>query len=113
MSAPVTRFCTQCGARLAISARFCPSCGAPHGEQAAPSPSVLASPNVTSERRPVTVLFADLAGYTDLSGALDPEETHALLSDYFAALDAILTAYGGTIDKHIGDAVMAVFGAPL
>ncbi|MEM7423721.1 MAG: adenylate/guanylate cyclase domain-containing protein, partial [Pseudomonadota bacterium] len=64
-------------------------------------------------RRQVTVLFADIAGFTDLSHRLDAEETHALLNDFFATADQIIAQHGGTVDKHIGDAVMAVFGAPL
>jgi class 3 adenylate cyclase/tetratricopeptide (TPR) repeat protein len=65
------------------------------------------------ERRQVTVLFADLAGYTELSGRLDAEETHRLLNAFFAAVDGIISSYGGRVDKHIGDSVMAVFGAPV
>ena len=65
------------------------------------------------ERRQVTVLFADLAGYTELSASLDPEETHRLLNAYFSAVDCIIEEHGGMVDKHIGDAVMAVFGAPI
>jgi class 3 adenylate cyclase len=65
------------------------------------------------ERRQVTVLFADLTGYTELSGRLDAEETHQLLNAFFAAVDGIITSYGGRVDKHIGDSVMAVFGAPV
>ncbi|MCU9838460.1 AAA family ATPase [Ruegeria sp. WL0004] len=68
---------------------------------------------VTGQRRQVTVLFADLTGYTRLSARLDPEETHRLLNSYFAAADAIIESYGGRVDKHIGDCVMAVFGAPV
>jgi class 3 adenylate cyclase len=66
-----------------------------------------------AERRQVTVLFADLAGYTRLSHTVDAEEVHALLSRFFGLVDGIVKQYGGTIDKHIGDCVMAVFGAPL
>jgi len=64
------------------------------------------------ERRQVTVLFADLADYTRLSTELDAEEIHALLGRFFALVDGIIEGYGGTIDKHIGDCVMATFGAP-
>ena len=66
-----------------------------------------------NERRQVTVLFADLAGFTRLSNELDAEETHAILNRYFETVDGIVQAYGGTVDKHIGDNVMAVFGAPI
>jgi class 3 adenylate cyclase/tetratricopeptide (TPR) repeat protein len=65
------------------------------------------------ERRQVTVLFADLTGFTKLSSELGAEETHGLLNRYFEAVDGIVEGYGGTIDKHIGDNVMAVFGAPV
>jgi class 3 adenylate cyclase/tetratricopeptide (TPR) repeat protein len=64
------------------------------------------------ERRQVAVLFADLAGYTALSQELDAEEVHALLERFFDRADRIVEDHGGRIDKHIGDCVMAVFGAP-
>jgi class 3 adenylate cyclase/tetratricopeptide (TPR) repeat protein len=64
-------------------------------------------------RRQVTVLFADLSGFTELTARLDAEEVHAMLQRYFAAVDDAVRAFGGSIDKHIGDAVMAVFGAPV
>jgi class 3 adenylate cyclase/tetratricopeptide (TPR) repeat protein len=65
------------------------------------------------ERRQVTVLFGDLTGFTALSEGIDPEETHALLNRYFQTVDEIVGTYGGMIDKHIGDGLMAVFGAPV
>jgi class 3 adenylate cyclase/tetratricopeptide (TPR) repeat protein len=64
------------------------------------------------ERRQVAVLFADLAGFTRLSTQIGAEETHALLNRYFELVDRIIETYGGRVDKHIGDNVMAVFGAP-
>jgi class 3 adenylate cyclase/tetratricopeptide (TPR) repeat protein len=64
------------------------------------------------ERRQVTILFADLCGFTALSHTLDPEELHDVVGRYTELVDGIVLAYGGTIDKHIGDAVMALFGAP-
>jgi class 3 adenylate cyclase/tetratricopeptide (TPR) repeat protein len=67
---------------------------------------------LADERRQVTILFADLCGYTALSRSLDPEDLRALIGRYTALVDGIVLAYGGTIDKHIGDAVMALFGAP-
>ncbi|WP_170606665.1 adenylate/guanylate cyclase domain-containing protein [Ruegeria arenilitoris] len=63
-------------------------------------------------RRQVSVLFADLSGFTTLSATMDPEETHALLNRFFVAVGEVIADYGGIVDKHIGDAVMAVFGAP-
>ena len=65
------------------------------------------------ERRQVTVLFADLAGYTAWGQQLDAEEVHALLEQFFDRVDRIIQEHGGRIDKHIGDCVMGVFGAPL
>lgn len=65
------------------------------------------------ERRQVTVLFADLTGFTALSRELDPEELHSVLGRYFQQVDQIVVEYGGHIDKHVGDCVMAVFGAPI
>ncbi|HEY3599066.1 MAG TPA: adenylate/guanylate cyclase domain-containing protein [Paraburkholderia sp.] len=64
------------------------------------------------ERRQVTILFADLCGFTALSQTLDPEELQELVGRYTALVDGIVLGYGGTVDKHIGDAVMALFGAP-
>ena len=65
------------------------------------------------EKRPVTVMFADISGFTTLSGEIGAEATHELLNAYFAAVDGIVERYGGHIDKHIGDNVMAVFGVPV
>ena len=65
------------------------------------------------ERRQVTVLFADLTDFTRLSAKIGAEETHAMLNRYFGVVDSIIESYGGRIDKHIGDNVMAVFGAPI
>ena len=65
------------------------------------------------EHRQVTVLFADLTGYTRLSSELDSEELHRLLGAFFETVDGVIDGHGGTIDKHIGDCVMAVFGAPV
>jgi class 3 adenylate cyclase len=112
------RFCAGCGARLT---RSCPACGAAVQEEhrfcaacghrlAAPSPAPSA---LEGERRQVTVLFCDLVGYTRLSRALDAEEVHGLLERFFARIDGIVQSFGGTVDKHIGDCVMAVFGAPV
>jgi class 3 adenylate cyclase/tetratricopeptide (TPR) repeat protein len=65
------------------------------------------------EQRQVTVLFADLVGYTALSNELNPEELHALLGRFFEHVDRAVHDYGGYVDKHIGDCVMAIFGAPV
>ena len=73
-----------------------------------PTPSA-----IVGERRQVTVLFADISGFTKLSNELGAEETHAMLNRYFEVVDGIVESYGGSIDKHMGDNVMAVFGAPI
>jgi len=75
-------------------------------------PSAMPPMPLAGQRRQVTVLFADLSGYTRLSSTLDPEEVHAILNAYFDVADAAIVEYGGTIDKHIGDCVMGAFGAP-
>ena len=64
------------------------------------------------ERRQVTVLFADLVGFTALGNRFDPEEIHALLGRFFELVDRLVANHGGHVDKHIGDCVMAIFGAP-
>ncbi len=115
------RFCAQCGAALPVicatcgfaneaKEKFCGGCGAPLA--IAPPPDTLRTRD-EGELRPITVLFADLAGFTRLSQQRDPEEVHRLLERYFETVDAIVVNAGGSVDKHIGDAVMAVFGAPV
>ena len=69
--------------------------------------------DVEGERRQVTILFADLAGFTALSNELDSEDVHRILGRFFALADRIIADHGGHVDKHIGDSVMAVFGAPI
>jgi len=65
-----------------------------------------------AERRLVSVLFADLVGFTTLSEKRDPESVRELLGDYFQLASRVIGTYGGTVEKFIGDAVMAVWGAP-
>ena len=77
------------------------------------SPIAAAPARVQEERKLVTVLFADLVGFTSRSEQLDPEDVRAMLSPYYARLRAELERHGGTVEKFIGDAVMAVFGAPV
>ncbi|HET6519931.1 MAG TPA: adenylate/guanylate cyclase domain-containing protein, partial [Geminicoccaceae bacterium] len=81
----------------------------------APAPAVAPAAPLPEEgeRRQVTVLFADLAGYTRLGRELDAEELHALLGRFFDLADRAIEEHGGRIDKHIGDCVMATFGAPV
>jgi class 3 adenylate cyclase len=118
------KFCASCGANLPVSCadcgyaneegeRYCGGCGRPLSARAPAPPEPSRPVEVAADRRPVTVLFCDLVGYTTLSSKLDPEEVHAFLERYFTLVDGIVERFGGTIDKHIGDAAMALFGAPL
>ena len=77
-----------------------------------PRPDLPTVNGAPGERRQVTILFADLCGFTSLSRSLDPEEVRELVARFTAQVDGIVLGYGGTVDKHIGDAVMALFGAP-
>ncbi len=120
---PGRLFCASCGTALPVACahcdfvneageRFCGGCGRPIEAKAAPAKSAQVL-DQEGDRRPVTVLFCDLVGFTRLSGALDAEDVHALLERFFSMVDSTVASFGGTIDKHIGDAVMALFGAPL
>jgi class 3 adenylate cyclase/tetratricopeptide (TPR) repeat protein len=79
---------------------------------ATPRPVTPAIGVAPGERRQVTILFADLSGFTALSQSLDPEEVREIVERFTKLVDGIVVSYGGTVDKHIGDAVMALFGAP-
>ena len=94
-------FCANCGAGLPHGARFCPNCASPVAER---SPS--------EERKLATVLFADLVGSTAVADAQDAERTRALLNRFYDGMATEIAEAGGTIEKFIGDAVVAVFGAP-
>ena len=94
--------CPSCGTETADEARFCSSCGA-----------ALAEPARAEERKLVTVLFADVTGYTGLGEKLDAERLKEIMDAYFVAMREAIEAEGGTVEKFIGDAVMAVFGAPV
>ncbi|MET1231847.1 MAG: adenylate/guanylate cyclase domain-containing protein, partial [Candidatus Limnocylindrales bacterium] len=93
-------------------AKFCPECGAPTVADSGSPPSAVDQAPPIAERRLVSVLFADLVGFTALSEGRDPEETRDLLSRYFDFARERVERYGGTIEKFIGDAVMAVWGTP-
>jgi len=71
------------------------------------------SPTASEERRLVTALFCDLVGFTPLSESLDPEEVRDLQAQYFKAMSVQIARYGGTVEKYAGDAVLALFGAPI
>src|SRR5437868_2889956 len=92
--------CPSCGAGVPDQARFCPSCGHPLHARA-------------DERRIVTVLFGDLVGFTSLSETRDPESVKNMVDQCFERLAADITAFGGRVDKIVGDAIVALFGAPV
>jgi class 3 adenylate cyclase len=96
--------CLSCGQENPPIAKFCLACAAPLPER---------SHGLAEERKVVTVLFADLVGFTARAEKLDPEDVRAILTPYFARVRSELEAFGGTVEKFIGDAVMAVFGAPV
>ncbi len=102
--------CAACAAALLPGARFCNECGAPQGT--AEPPTVAAVPRSVSSRRVTSVLFADLVGFTARSENRDHEDTRELLSRYFDECRRIIGRYDGTVEKFIGDAVMAVWGVP-
>src|SRR4029453_1480980 len=118
-NAPGDRFCGACGAALPllcgtcgvlneVESSFCRACGSPleRGrlvEQAKP----------IAERRIVTILFADLVGFTSRAERMDPEDVRSILSPYFGRVKQEVESFGGMVEKFIGDAVVAVFGAPI
>jgi len=111
----LTLTCPSCGSAHAPGAQFCIECGAQLGGPAqAISPAAAPAPAEAplAERRLVSVLFADLVGFTSLSESRDAEEVRELLSRYFDSGRRLIELYGGTVEKFIGDAVMAVWGTP-
>ena len=95
--------CPNCGRENAEDARFCSSCGTP----------IEAEGPAREERKVVTCLFCDLVGFTARAETMDPEDVRRLLQPYHARVRGELERFGGTVEKFIGDAVMAVFGAPV
>jgi class 3 adenylate cyclase len=96
--------CETCGQVNPDEARFCNGCGASLTDPSAGG---------VEERRIVTVLFADMAGFTARAERLDPEDVRAILSRYYSRLRDEIEAFGGIVEKFIGDAVVAIFGAPV
>jgi class 3 adenylate cyclase/tetratricopeptide (TPR) repeat protein len=92
--------CAICGYQAAEAFKFCPECGA------------AAVTRTSEQRKVVTVLFCDVVGSTALGESTDPEAVRMLLARYFERMKAIVDSHGGTVEKFIGDAVMAVFGIP-
>jgi len=128
-NASTRKFCRACGGRLALLCaacgtanepddRFCGECGAPLASAGGtPAPAVSPTPTAVAapaeERRQVTVLFADLVGFTSLAERLDPEDVRDITTDCLRQLAAEAVRFEGTVDKLIGDAVMILFGAPV
>ena len=139
---PGAKFCHECGARLewvcpgcgvpvASDQRFCAECGAPlPGAATSEPPARFASPRgytpahlaerilkertaLEGERKQVTVLFADVSGFTSLAETLDPEAVHGLMSRAFELMLAEIHRYEGTVNQFLGDGLMALFGAPV
>ncbi|HZA26749.1 MAG TPA: adenylate/guanylate cyclase domain-containing protein, partial [Actinomycetota bacterium] len=95
--------CANCGEPNADRARFCQSCGRPFVEEVP----------IREVRKTVTVLFADVTGSTTLGERLDAETLRKVMSRFFEEMASILERHGGSVEKFIGDAVMAVFGLPV
>ena len=118
---PGEKFCGECGTPLAAAQTAGPSANPAsptggidlHRGVGSGSTSVPGRSGVGAERRLVSVLFADLVGFTSLSEARDPEDVRELLSRYFEVARDVIGRYGGVIEKFIGDAVMAVWGTPV
>ena len=114
------KFCLECGSALALicpacsspntpGAKFCGECGNAFTGVEITAPAVAPA----AERRLVSVLFADLVGFTTISESRDSEEVRELLTAYFDRCKRLIERYGGTVEKFIGDAVMAVWGTPV
>lgn len=108
-AAPPT--CSSCGQDVATGSRFCPHCGAALAVADPTSTGKASAP--IAERRVTSVLFGDLVGFTPLSESRDAEDVRELLSRYFDECRVVIGRYGGTVEKFIGDAVMAVWGVPV
>ena len=126
---PTSSFCQRCGRRLVCSCvscgyecesdfAFCPRCGTVRAAAGAviasvpPPPPAISEPSHEADRRQVTVVFADLTGFTSLAEGLDPETLRSFQNALFAVMAQSIARYDGFVEKFVGDAVMAVFGAP-
>ena len=114
---PMQTACDWCGSPLPADARFCPTCGAPvapaasDGEGRA-APAEGDGPAGITERKVVTVLFADVVRSTELAASLDPERFSEVMSAFFRMVERELSSLRGRTEKFVGDAVLAVFGVP-
>ena len=95
--------CPNCGAPVAADAHFCANCGT----------ALATGATAAEERKLATILFADVIGSTGLGDQLDPERLRQMLQDYFAAMSTVIEGWSGTVEKYIGDAILAVFGVPV
>jgi hypothetical protein len=133
--------CPDCGATIPPGRKFCGDCGHPLSDSSKPAPKDPTPQNLTfdeklakiqkylpgnitekilaqrerieGERKQVSVLFTDLAGYTTMSEKLDAEEVYALMDQVYEILIHKVTEYGGTVNEFTGDGIMALFGAPI
>jgi class 3 adenylate cyclase len=115
--ADLSAACANCGAELPSGARFCPSCGTAQ-QEASPSAQPAAAPEpaiarAVEARKVVTILFCDVAGSTALGEKFDPESMRNVITTYFERIRAVIERHGGTVEKFIGDAIMAAFGIPV
>jgi class 3 adenylate cyclase/tetratricopeptide (TPR) repeat protein len=117
---PLRATCPRCGTDVPAGFSFCTACGNPltaPGQHVQGPSARIAEPTAplpsSSERRLVSVLFCDLVDFTGLAESLDPEEVRDVLSRYFESAREIVARYGGSIEKFIGDAVVAVWGSPV
>lgn len=113
------KFCGQCGTKLNKICRHCGESNPPHyrfcgecGQRLEQAGKDKDTPEAEGDRRHVTVLFSDLSGFTSLSEKLDPEVVKEVMSRIFGEVARIVANYEGFIEKYIGDAIMALFGAP-
>ena len=93
--------CAQCGHESPDAYAFCPACGA-----------ALAPVETREVRKVVTILFCDLTGSTAIGDRTDPEALRGMMTRYYETARGVLERHGGTVEKFVGDAVMAVFGIP-
>jgi len=114
---PLALLCPTCGTANAPDAKFCGECASPLGANTGAIPTTTAGsqrtpPGPLAERRMVSILFADLVGFTPFAEERDVEEVRDILSQYFELASDVVLRHGGTVEKFIGDAVMAIWGAP-
>ncbi|MDG4765184.1 adenylate/guanylate cyclase domain-containing protein [Solwaraspora sp. WMMD406] len=98
--------CAHCGRPLPTDAIFCTSCGQPQSSRRVSEPT-------QEDRRRVSVLFIDLINFTPYVERADPEQVRRMQTNFFSAVRRVVGQYGGVVEKYIGDAVMALFGAPV